>query len=68
MICSVADLSLLIGYTSRLKMLDEMAVQVAAADLEGSEQGYHYYTLMRGEEEEREEEIERDFGPEPDDS
>ncbi len=67
-ICSVADLSLLIGYTSRLKMLDEMAVQVAAADLEGSEQGYHYYTLMRGEEEEREEEIERDFGPEPDDS
>ena len=60
-ICSVADLALLIGYTSRLRMLDEMVVHDACMDMDGSEQGYHYYRFVRAVETERAESLREDL-------
>ncbi|NOZ22467.1 MAG: AAA family ATPase [Planctomycetes bacterium] len=49
-ICSVADLCLLIGYSSRVRVLDMLVVHEASQDMDGSEQGFHYYKFLREEE------------------
>jgi len=46
-ICSLADLCLLIGYSSRVRTLDLLIVHEASQDMEGSEQGYHYFKFLR---------------------
>ncbi len=48
-ICSVADTSLLIGYSSRVRTVDMLVVHEACGDLEGSQQGFHYYRFLREE-------------------
>lgn len=48
-ICSVADTALLIGYSSRVRTVDMLIVHEACADLEGSQQGFHYYRFLREE-------------------
>ncbi len=66
-ICSVSDLALLIGYTARMQMLDEMVVHESTMDMDGSEQGYHYYSLMRAMEEDRVKQFESELNPESSD-
>ena len=49
-ICSISDLCLLIGYSSRVRVLDMLVVHEASQDMDGSEQGFHYYKFIREEE------------------
>jgi len=46
-ICSLADLCLLIGYSSRVRNIDLLIVHEACRDMEGSEQGFHYFKFLR---------------------
>ncbi len=47
LICSLCDLSLLIGYTMRRKSLDAVIVQQAQNDMVRSERGIHYYKFLK---------------------
>jgi len=47
LICSLCDLSLLIGYTMRRKSLDATIVQQAENDMVRSERGIHYYKFLK---------------------
>lgn len=46
-ICSLCDLSLLIGYTMRKKSLDINVIQQAQNDMDRSERGIHYYKFLQ---------------------
>ena len=46
-ICSLCDLSLLIGYSMRTKALDATIVQQAQNDMQRSERGIHYYKFLQ---------------------
>jgi type II secretory pathway predicted ATPase ExeA len=48
-VCSVADMGLLIGYSSRVHTVDMVIVHEACTDMEGSQQGFHYYRFLREE-------------------
>ena len=48
-ICSIADVCLLIGYTSRKKMLDTTIVQAAYGDMVKSKEGFHYFKFLQSE-------------------
>lgn len=50
-ICSLSDLSLLIGYSMRRKKLDFTVVERAHSDMVSSEEGFHYFKFLRSEEE-----------------
>lgn len=47
LICSLCDLSLLIGYTMRRRSLDATVVQQAQNDMVRSERGIHYYKFLQ---------------------
>lgn len=47
LICSLCDLSLLIGYSMRLKTLDAAIIQQAQNDMQRSERGIHYYKFLK---------------------
>lgn len=47
LICSLCDLSLLIGYTMRRKSIDATIVQQAENDMVRSERGIHYYKFLK---------------------
>jgi hypothetical protein len=42
-------MGLLIGYSSRVRTVDMVIVHEACTDLEGSQQGFHYYRFLREE-------------------
>jgi type II secretory pathway predicted ATPase ExeA len=48
-VCSVADMGLLIGYSSRVRTVDMLIVHEACTDMEGSQQGFHYFRFLREE-------------------
>jgi len=45
-ICSLADISLLIAYSKGIRQADLVTVHDACMDLEGSSQGFHYFKLL----------------------
>jgi len=63
-ICSIADLALLIGYSNRVHRVDEIIVEEACRDMEGEGQGFHYFRFDRASEEALEEEKKQAYGDE----
>lgn len=50
-ICSVADLALVIGHSSYAKKIDFAEISRACADMNQTGDGYHYFHFLRSEEE-----------------